>query len=164
MIKLLRSIKGTNSGATMPELLAGISIMAILAGTGVSSAVNQINSAKVSATMEEMGAISKALMEYHRDNPGTTITTITTLVSGKYLSEGFTQTPDSDLKTNWKEDAWGNIYILTPPSIDGSGNYIRGALESPGADGILTDNSGTTSYNEATDNTKISLEPMITGN
>lgn len=163
MIKLLRSIKGNNSGTTMPELLAGISIMAILAGTGVGSAVNQINSARLSATMDEMSAISKALSEYHKDNPGTTISTITTLVSGKYLSEGFTKTPDSDLKTDWKEDAWGNSYALTPPSQDGSGNYIRGSLESAGKDGIVTDDSNTTGYDESADNLKISLEPIITG-
>lgn len=147
----------------MPELLAVISIMTILAGTGVNSAVNQINSARISTTMEEMNAISKALSEYQKDNPGTTISTITTLVSGKYVSEGFTQTPDSDLETNWKEDAWGKSYVLTPPSIDGSGNYIRGSLESPGANGILTDNSSTTGYDESDDNIKVSLEPMVTG-
>jgi type II secretory pathway pseudopilin PulG len=148
----------------MPELLAGISIMAILAGTGVSSAVNQINHAKITATMDEMMSISKALMEYQNDNPGTTITTITTLVSQEYVSEGFTQAPDTALKTNWKEDAWGNSYILTPPSIDGSGKYTRGSLESSGADGILADDPLTASYNESDDNIKISLDPMITGN
>lgn len=151
-------------GISMPEVMASITVMAVLAGTGVTSAVNQISRSRIIATMDEMKSISLALDQYHQDNPGNTISTITTLVTYNYLTEGFTQAPDSDLKTDWKEDAWGNPYKLTPPSIDADGDYLRGSLESAGPNGIMTDDSTTTSVNEAADNIKITLEPMITSN
>ena len=145
----------------MPELMAGISIMAILAGTGATSAVNQINKAKLVATMDEMKSISEALAEYHKDYPGDTISTITTLVTKGYLAEGFTQAPDTDLETDWKEDAWGNSYTLSAPSVDSDGDYIRGYLESAGSDGVLTDDTATSNRDEDDDNIRITLEPMI---
>ena len=144
----------------MPELMAGITIMAVLAGTGVTSAVNRINHARVVATMTEMKAISEALMAYHENNPGDTISTITTLVTKGYLAKGFTDAPDTDLETDWGEDAWGNDYELTPPFVDVDGDYEPGSLESAGADGELKNLEGT-GWDESKDNIKITLEPMI---
>ena len=148
----------------MPEIMASIAVMSILAGTGIVSAVNQINQARVVATMDEMKSISTALMDYHKDHPGDTISTIgsiNTLVREGYLAQGFTAAPDTDLKTDWKEDAWGNSYKLLAPSIENDGDYIRGSLESAGADGKLTDDPLTAGYDETDDNIKITLEPMI---
>ncbi len=147
-------------GISMPEIMASITIMAVLAGTGVKSAVNQVNSTRLIATMDEMRSISQALDEYHIDHPGST-TTITTLVTQKYLAEGFTSAPQTSLKTNLKEDAWGIAYRLTAPSIDTKGVYLKGKLESAGANGIFDDDPATTSYNEADDNITLVLEPMI---
>ena len=103
----------------------------------------------------------KALAEYHKDYPGDTISTITTLVTKGYLAEGFTQAPDTDLETDWKEDAWGNSYTLSAPSVDSDGDYIRGYLESAGSDGVLTDDTATSNRDEDDDNIRITLEPMI---
>jgi type II secretory pathway pseudopilin PulG len=149
-------------GISMPEIMASITIMAILAGTGVKSAVNQVNSTRLIATMDEMASISRALDEYHIDHPGST-TTITTLVTQKYLAEGFTSAPETSLKTNLKKDAWENDYRLTSPLVDQSGVYLKGKLESAGADGIFDDDSTTTSYDETDDNITLMLEPMIAG-
>jgi len=146
----------------MPELMASISIMAILASTGAKGVVNQINQARLTATMQEMQAISEALIDYHKDHPGDTISTITTLVTYGYLTEGFTDAPDSDLETDWKEDAWGNDYKLSKPYIAEDGDLERGFLESAGPDCELTDNPET-DYDETDDNIKITLEPMIYG-
>lgn len=160
-MKIFRKIKHDVRGLSITEVTASITIMAILAGTGVTSAVNQISRSRIIATMDEMKSIALALDQYHQDNPGSTISTITTLVSSNYLGEGFTHTPDSDLKTDWKEDTWGNSYKLTPPSIDTDGDYLRGSLESAGPDGIMADNPATTGTDEDDDNIKITLEPMV---
>lgn len=164
MKKLLKRLK-KQRGITMPEIMAGIAIMSILAGTGVVSAVNQINKARLIATMDEMKTLSTALMDYQKDHPGDTISTVssleTTLVREGYLAEGFTEAPDTDLETDWSEDAWGNSYTLVVPSIEADGDYIRGSLESAGADGKLINDPLTESYNETDDNIKIALEPMI---
>jgi len=163
MRKLLTKLKKIKNqrGISMPEIMAGITIMTILAGTGVASAVNQINKAKLASTMDEMKAISQALAHYHADYPGGTISTITTLVSEGYLSEGFTDAPDTDLETDWKEDAWGNDYRLVKPFVDVDGDYKRGSLESAGSGGELLDNPDTADYDESDDNIKITIEPMI---
>lgn len=146
----------------MPELMAGISVIAILAGTGATNAVKQINQAKITATMDEMKSISLAVTEYQKDNPGETISSINTLVTQYYLTQGFVEAPNSELKTDWTEDTWGTDYKLTPPSIETDGDFIRGSLESAGPDGKLTDDTATP-YNEADDNIKITLEPMVGG-
>ena len=160
-MNIIQRIRKNTRGISMPEVMASITVMALLAGTGVTSAVNQISKSRIVATMDEMKAISIALDQYQQDNSGGTISTITTLVSSNYLTEGFTHTPDTDMKTDWKEDAWGNLYLLKPPSIDIDGDYLRGSLESAGADGVLADDPATTSINEASDNIKITLEPMV---
>jgi type II secretory pathway pseudopilin PulG len=162
-IKLTKIKK--RSGISMPEIMAGITIMAILAGTGAISAVKRINRAKVVATMTEMKAISEALAQYHADHPGDTITTITTLVTQGYLPEGFTKAPDTDLETNWKKDAWGNYYKLAPPPeiYDEDGDYGKGYLESGGLDGEIDDLESTPDYDETDDNIKIVLEPIVSG-
>jgi hypothetical protein len=84
-------------------------------------------------------------------------------VTQQYLAQGFVAAPDADLETDWKQDVWNNDYTLVPPSVEADGDYIRGSLESAGADGILTDDETTTAYDESDDNIKISLEPMIAG-
>jgi len=150
-------------GVSMPELMAGISIMAVLAGTGVTSAANQINKSKVIATMDEMKAISLALEQYHEDYPGDSISTITTLITKGYLAEGFTDAPDTDFETDWKEDAWNNDYQLEKPYIDNDGDFMRGSLTSAGTDGELV-NDPDTDWNEESDNIKITLEPIVPGN
>ncbi|MEK9165408.1 MAG: type II secretion system protein [Patescibacteria group bacterium] len=160
MKKLLKRLK-KQQGISMPEIMAGIAIMSILAGTGVVSAVNQINKARLVATMDEMKAISTALMDYQKDHPGDTLTSTTTLVTQNYLAEGFTVAPDTDMETDWGYDAWGNKYTLIPPSIEADGDYIRGSLESGGADGKIADDPLTLDYKETDDNIKIALEPMI---
>ncbi|HBH46640.1 MAG: hypothetical protein A2445_02675 [Candidatus Jacksonbacteria bacterium RIFOXYC2_FULL_44_29] len=147
----------------MPEIMASITVMAVLAGTGVTNAVNQISQAKLIATMDEMKAVRDSLMAYQQDYPGDTISTITTLVTKGYLAEGFTDAPNSDLETNWKEDAWGKSYALVPPAIDQDGDYLRGSLESAGPDGKTTNDPATTDYDEAKDNIKITLEPIVAG-
>ena len=162
MKKLLTKLEKIKNqqGISMPEIMAGITIMAILAGTGATSAVKHISQARVAATMTEMKAISEAFAQYHADNPGRT-TTITTLKNNGYLAEGFTDAPDSDLETDWGEDAWGNDYTLVKPFVDDDGDYERGSLESAGADGEFEDNPDTDSYDESDDNIKITIEPMI---
>lgn len=149
-------------GISMPEIMASITIMAVLAGTGVTSAVNQINSTKVTATMDEMKSISQALADYHGDHPGST-TTIATLLTQKYLAKGFTSAPQTSLKTNLKEDAWGSAYRFTAPSIDAKNVYLEGKLESAGSDGTFDDDPTTASYDESADNITMNLEPMIAG-
>ncbi|MFH1713397.1 MAG: prepilin-type N-terminal cleavage/methylation domain-containing protein, partial [Candidatus Jacksonbacteria bacterium] len=61
MKKILKRLK-KKRGISMPEIMASIAVMSILAGTGIVSAVNQINQARVVATMDEMKSISTALM------------------------------------------------------------------------------------------------------
>lgn len=147
-------------GISMPEIMASITIMAVLAGTGVKSAVSQINITKITATMDEMKAIGQAFDEYHIDHPGST-TTIATLLTQKYLAEGFTSAPQISLETNLKKDAWGVAYRLTAPSVDQTGVYLKGKLESAGANGIFDDDPATASYDEKADNITLILEPMI---
>ena len=148
-------------GFSLFEITASITIMAILAGTGVISAVNQINSAKIIATMDEMKSISQALVVYHNDHPGDTVSTITTLVTQKYLTKGFTSAPQTSLKTDWKKDAWGKEYRFTAPSVDAKGVYLEGQLTSAGADGVFDDNPATTIH-EDDDNITIVIEPKLT--
>lgn len=150
-------------GISMPEIMASISIMAILAGTGVTNAVNQMSKAKLVATMDEMKSIRDALIAYQQDNPGDTISTITTLVTEAYLSQGFTDAPNIDLESNWKEDAWGETYVFVPPFVEPDGDYKRGSLSSGGPDGEIEDDPATVGYNEASDNIIIGLEPMVGG-
>lgn len=163
-MKNAQKIAKNQRGISLPEIMAGITIMTILTGVGVKSAVNQINDAHITATMEEMKGISEAVSEYHRVNPGSTISTISTLVSKGYLAEGFTDAPDSDLETDWSEDSWGGDYKITPPIVEADGDYMRGSLESAGTDGIFADDPVTTGLDESDDNIKITLEPMVAGN
>lgn|SRR3989338_3883362 len=157
---LFRFLKD-KKGISMPELMAGITIMSILAGTGVTNAIGQISHARLAATMDEMKSISEALLAYQQDHPGDTISTITTLVSQGYLTEGFTEAPDTDLETDWKEDAWGLAYTLLAPSVDTDGDYLRGYLKSAGSDGKMIDDPATSGIDETDDNIRITLEAMV---
>lgn len=159
--EFFRQIK-KQQGISMPEIMASITIMAVLAGTGVTNAVGQVGRAKLIATMDEMKSIRDALMTYQQDHPGDTISTITTLITYDYLTKGFTDAPDSDLETNWKEDAWGNSYRFVPPYID-DGDYERGSLTSGGPDGEIDDDPDTLDYDETDDNIVIALEAIVGG-
>ena len=163
-LKFIRRVGGrSQKGISMPEIMASITIMAILAGTGVTNAVGQVSRAKLVATMDEMKSVRNALMAYQQDNPGDTVSTITTLITKGYLVEGFTDSPDSDLETDWKEDAWGNRYEFMAPFIDVDGDYEAGYYESGGPDGELEDNPDTLDADETDDNIRITLESMAPG-
>ena len=130
----------------MPEIMAGVMIITIMGATGAVNVLKQVEGSRTGSTIQEMLAIRDAMLVYQTDNPGKTISTVTTLVTYDYLLKGVEDAPNSDLETDYKEDAWNNDCDFVWPALD-----ERGTLTSAGPDGEM---------DTKTDNIVVALEKI----
>jgi prepilin-type N-terminal cleavage/methylation domain-containing protein len=146
----LKQFLSNKKGFTLSEIMASMVILSVVTTTGAINVAKNLDNARINATIQEMLAIRDALNNYQRDHPGYTITStssMSTLITNDYLLEGVTDAPDSDLETDYTEDAWGRDYVITLPT-----DSKRGSIKSGGADQDLATTS---------DNIEAALEKVV---
>lgn len=147
LVNIFKKIFKNKKGMSMPEIMAGIMVMTIMASTGAVNVLRSAEQARISASISEMIAIRDALINYQRDNPGETVSSLSTLVTYDYLMKGIDDAPDTDMETDYTEDAWNKDYAIVWPTA-----IARGSLTSFGPDKDIATTS---------DNIVVALEKIV---
>lgn len=146
-VNIFKKILKNKKGMTMPEIMAGVMVMTIMASAGAVNVLKNLDQVRITATVSEMLSIRDALLNYQRDNPGETASSLSTLVTNDYLMEGVDEAPDIDMETDYDEDAWNENYVKVWPT-----SSARGSLTSSGPDKDIATTS---------DNIVVALEKIV---